>query len=122
VACLAERVGIVIWLMRGCGLRIEEALAVHREDFRSRKILRITGQATRDGRRKVALKSRKAGESREVPVPGWLWAMVKDLPEGPLCPGRDRPYAPYDTVRRAIQAAAWKAGIPDGFRAHSLRH
>lgn len=37
-----------MWLMRGCGLRIEEALAVHYEDFLSPRILRLTGQASRE--------------------------------------------------------------------------
>jgi len=37
--------GIVVWVMPGCGLGIEEALAVHREEFRSLRILRLTGQA-----------------------------------------------------------------------------
>jgi integrase len=62
------------------------------------------------------------GEYRDVVVPGWLWQMVRDLPGGPLCPGNDRPYALYETVRRRIQGAAKGAGIPAGFRPHSLRH
>ena len=45
ISQVADRCGIVVWLMRGCGLRIEEALGVHREDFRSPRILRLTGQA-----------------------------------------------------------------------------
>ena len=55
-------------------------------------------------------------------VPGWLWEMVRDLADGPLCPGNDRPYAVYETVRRQIQGAAKRAGISVGFRPHSLRH
>ncbi len=119
---VAKAAGIAVWLMRGCGLRIEEALGVHREDFRSPRILRLNGQASRDGRSKVPLKHCKRGEYRDVVVPGWLWEMVRDLPEGPLCPGNDRPYALYETVRQRIQGAAKSAGIPAGFRPHSLRH
>jgi integrase len=123
VSAVAESAGIVVWLMRGCGLRIEEALAVHREDFLSSRTLRLTGQASRDGRAKLPLKHRKAGEYRDVPVPGWLWEKVKDLPAGPLIPGnRDRMYQLYGTVLAVFQAAAGKAGIPAGFRPHSLRH
>jgi integrase len=122
VGQVAGASGIVVWLMRGCGLRIEEALGVHREEFRSPRVLRLTGQASRDGRRKVPLKHRKRGEYRDAVVPGWLWQMVRDLPGGPLCPGNDRPYALYETVRRRIQGAAKGAGIPAGFRPHSLRH
>ncbi len=119
---VAENAGIVVWLMRGCGLRIEEALGVHREDFRTSRILRLTGQASRDGKSKLPLKHRKRGEYRDVIVSAWLWELVKDLPEGPLCPGNDRRYALYETVRRQFQGAARRAGIAAGFRPHSLRH
>jgi integrase len=119
---VADRCGIVVWLMRGCGLRIEEALGVHREDFRSPRILRLTGQASRDGSKKLPLKHRKHGEYRDVAVPGRLWEMVKDLPEGPLCPGNYRLYPLYETVRQQFQGSAKHAGIPAGFRPHSLRH
>jgi integrase len=119
---VAEVAGLAVWLMRGCGLRIEEALAVHREDFLSARRLRVCGQASRDGRRKVALKHRKPGEFRDVPVPGWLWELVKDLPDGPLCPGNGRPYQVYNTVYEAHQRAAEGAGIAAGFKPHSLRH
>jgi integrase len=103
-------------------MRIEEALGVHREEFRSPRVLRLTGQASRDGRKKVPLKHRKRGEYRDVIVPAWLWEMVKGQPEGPLCRGNDRPYAVYETVRAGFQNAAKRAGIPSGFRPHSLRH
>jgi integrase len=119
---IADRCGIAVWLMRGCGLRIEEVIGVHREDFRSPRILRLTGQASRDGREKLPLEHRKRGEYRDVVVPAWLWEMVKDLPEGPLCPGTDRLYAGYKTVLWQFQGAAKRAGIPAGFRPHSLRH
>jgi integrase len=123
VSAIAESVGIVVWLMRGCGLRIEEALAVHREEFLSPRTLHLTGQASRDGREKLPLKHRKAGEYRDVPVPAWLWDKVKDLPPGPLVPGNnDRPYQLYNTVLHAFRNAADKVEIPAGFRPHSLRH
>ena len=119
---VAAVAGIAVWLMRGCGLRIEEALGVHKEDFLSPRKLRVSGQASRDGHRKVALKHRKPGEFRDVPVPGWLWDLVKDLPEGPLCPGNGRTYAVYASVHGTHQRAARRAGIPAGFTPHSLRH
>jgi integrase len=116
--------GICVWLMRGCGLRIEEALAVCKEDFKGNgSYLRVSGQASRDGRKKVPLKHRKQGEFRDVPVPSWLWDMVKDMPDGPLMPGSgDRQFAIYVTVFRRFKLAASLAGIPDGFTPHSLRH
>ena len=116
--------GVCVWLMRGCGLRIEEALAVEKKDFRDNgTILRVYQQATRDGRETVPLKKRKRGEYRDIPVPTWLWDMVKDLPDGPLMPGNgDRKYQLYGTVYDRFMNAAKAAGIPAGFTPHSLRH
>ena len=115
--------GICVWLMRGCGLRIEEALAVCKEDFKDNgSYLRVMWQATRDGRKKVPLKARKQGEYRDVPVPSWLWAMVKDMPEGPLMPGNGRMFQQGNTIYARFIRAADAAGIPDGFHPHSLRH
>lgn len=123
VAAVAGAAGIAVWLMRGCGLRIEEALAAERADFRDNgTILRVSRQSTRDGRVKAPLKYRKPAEFRDVPVPGWLWELVRGLPDGPLCPGRDRLYRPYRTVLNAFSRSAARAGIPDGFTPHSLRH
>lgn len=123
VAQVAGAAGIAVWLMRGCGLRIEEALAVERAGFREGgTVLRVSGQATRDGRGRVPVKFRRPGEYRDVPVPGWLWHVVQAMPDGPLCPGRDRLYRPYRTAHNAFTAAAARAGIPRGFTPHSLRH
>jgi hypothetical protein len=48
---------------------------------------------------------------------------VKDLPDGPLCPGNgDRLYQQYNTVEHQAKTRAAKAGILAGFRPHSLRH
>ena len=91
VAALAAECGIVVWLMRACGLRINEALSVERRDFRENgTMLRVIGQASLDGTRKVPLKHRRAGEFRDVPVPGYLWEMVRDLPARPAVPQRQR--------------------------------
>ena len=116
--------GICVWLMRGCGVRIEEALAVEKKDFRDNgTILRVCQQATRDGRETAPLKKRKRGEYRDVPVPTWLWDIVKDLPDGPLMPGNgDRTYQLYGTVYDRFMNAAKAAGIRAGFTPHSLRH
>lgn len=118
--------GICVWLMRGCGLRIRESLAVEKEDFRvtkdKRVILRVSGQTSRDGKAKVPLKKRLEGEYRDVAVPAWLWEKVKDMPAGPLMPGNGRRYEVYATVNRRFMTAAKAAGIPSGFTPHSLRH
>jgi len=115
--------GLCVWLMRGCGLRIEEALAVAKEDFiEDGTVLRVAWQASRDGKRREPLKHRKAGEYRDVPVPSWLWEMVKDLPDGPLIAGNGRLFQQYGTILFRFTHAAEVAGIPDGFTPHSLRH
>jgi integrase len=124
VSAVAEVAGICVWLMRGCGLRIEEALAVAKSDFRENgTILRVACQATRDGSGTAPLKKRKAGEYRDVPVPTWLWDMIRDLPDGPLTPGNgERRFQLYGTVYERFMNAARNAGIPAGFTPHSLRH
>lgn len=119
--------GICVWLMRGCGLRIEEALGVEKADFRTtpdeRVILRCQRQASPDGRASGPLKMRREGHYRDVPVPAWLWEMIKDMPDGPLMPGNgDRRYQQYATVYRRFTTCAAAAGIPKGFTPHSLRH
>ena len=115
--------GLCVWLMRGCGLRIEEALAVSKEDFiEDGTVLRVAWQASGDGGKREPLKHRKAGEYRDVPVPSWLWEMVRDMPDGPLIPGNNRPFQQYGTIYFRFMHAAEAAGIADGFSPHSLRH
>ncbi len=113
---------LTIWLMRGCGLRIEEALAVQRSCFRDGgAVLRVYEQASRDGKKTRPLKHRKAGEYRDIPVPDYLWAMVKGLPDGYLF-REDGLFPSYGSYRHGFNANARKAGIPAGFTPHSLRH
>lgn len=116
--------GPVVWLMRGCGLRISEALAVHKEDFREDgTVLRVSGQTMAKESRKVPLKRRKAGEYRDVPVPAYLWSIIKEKPDGPVCPDpKTGGYIRYSTVFRRFIRARTMLGIPDGFTPHSLRH
>jgi hypothetical protein len=64
---------LTIWLMRGSGLRIEEAIAAQKSCFRDNgTVLRVFEQASRDGRNTRPLKHRKAGEYRDTPVPAYL--------------------------------------------------
>ncbi len=80
-------------------------------------------QASRDGRSKFPLKHRKRGEYRDVPVPAWLWEMVKDMPDGPLMPGPNgKMFHAYTSVHHRFTNAASAAGVPAGFTPHSLRH
>ena len=115
--------GLCVWLMRGCGLRIEEALAVSKEDFiEDGTVLRVAWQASGDGTKREPLKHRKAGEYRDVPVPSWLWEMVEDMPDGPLIPGNGKLFQRYGSVYFRFMRATEVAGIADGFTPHSLRH
>lgn len=123
---VAERLGdleLTIWLMRGVGVRIQEALAVKRENFMADgTMLRITEQATRDGRGTMHLKQRKPGEHRDMPVPSYLWDMVKDLPDGYLFQRPNGKLPLYKTYLLRFWDARQQAGIAEGFTPHSLRH
>lgn len=110
------------WLMRGCGLRIGEALAVQKSCFRDGgTVLRVFEQASPDGTKTGPLKHRKAGEYRDIPVPAYLWAMVKDLPDGYFFKAGGK-FPAYRSYLRSFSLHAGKAGIPGSFTPHSLRH
>ncbi|HXC80643.1 MAG TPA: hypothetical protein VNV62_02235 [Trebonia sp.] len=82
VTVLAEHVGICVWLQRTMGLRIREALGVEKKDFiDGGKTLRLRWQSSRDGHSRVPLKKRRAGQYRDIPVPAFVWNLVKDMPE-----------------------------------------
>jgi integrase len=122
---LAEGLGsrrLAIWLMRGCGLRIQEALAVKKADFRDGgRTLRVYEQAKRNGVGTMPLKHRKAGQYRDIPVPGYLWLMVRDLPDGYLLMVNGK-FPLYNSFLNGFKRHADMAGIPAGFTPHSLRH
>jgi len=102
-----------IWIMRGCGLRPGEVLAVKRENFVNGR-LRIDEQVQQP-RKVVPLKARKPGEYRDIPVPSYVRAVIQDLPPGYLFP--DVSYASFGhAFREAAKAAGW-ASHP-----HWLRH
>jgi integrase len=116
------RYPLTIWLMRGCGLRIEETLAVQKSCFRDGgTVLRVFEQASRDGRKTRPLKHRKAGEYRDIPVPAYLWEMVRNLPDGYFFKADDK-FPIYSSYRHSFNLNASKAGIPASFTPHSLRH
>jgi integrase len=117
-------VGMAAWLQRTMGLRISEALGVERSDFKARNgsvYLRLREQASEDGTKRVSLKHRKAGEGRDVPVPPAVWAVVKDMPDGPLCPGVRSRYLAYNTAWGRFSVIT-EALCIEGFTTHSLRH
>lgn len=118
VAALPEEYRLTVWLMRGCGLRISEALAVRSDDF-TNGTLRVSRQLLRNksyGR----LKHRKPGDYRDVPVPAYVAEKAAEAPVTPdgyyFAPGHVRTYS------KRFAAARQAAGIPDSFTPHSLRH
>ena len=109
--------GLCVWLMRGCGLRIEEALAVGKDDFiEDGHVLRVAWQASGDGKTRQPLKHRKPGEYRDVPVPSWLWDMVRDMPDGPLIPGNGRLFQQYGTIYFRFSAPLRRPALMTGSR------
>lgn len=115
--------GLTVWLMRGCGLRISEALAVQKSCFRDGgKTLRIFEQVTPDGTGTAPLKHRRAGEYRDIPVPAYLWEMVRGLPDGYLFRRSGGRFPVYMTYLNAFKREARSAGIAARFTPHSLRH
>ena len=104
--------GLTIWLMRGCGLRIQEALAVQKSCFRDGgRTLRVYEQVNRYSTGTMALKHRKLGQYRDIPVPGYLWEMARDLPAGYLfC--RDGVFSKYNAYLDTFKRHARKAGFP----------
>ena len=104
--------------MAGTGLRISECLAVRRDGFLDGgKRLRVREQVSRAGGY-GPLKGRRPGEYRDVPVPAWLWAKVTDhRADGYLFPGTT-----YSGYRHRFHTAVAKAGLPEGFTVHQLRH
>lgn len=115
---MPEPYGLSVYVMRGCGLRISEALAVERQNFRRDGLsLAFCEQMSPDGTERIPLKHRNAGEVRTVPVPPYVWDQVQDLGSGPICPPvRRRNYMDWFNRAKA------QAGIEGHFTPHSLRH
>jgi integrase len=106
--------GYTVWLMRGCGLRIGEALAVTGEQLLN-GTLRISEKREADGSY-GPLKARQPGDYRDIPLPRY----VKD--KAPRASGRLFPPIAQSSYRWRFRAACRKAGIPATFTPHSLRH
>ena len=122
VEAMPAHLRLAVWLMRGCGLRLGEALAVRADAFTDGR-LRITEQATPTGAL-TPLKSRKAGDYRDIPVPAYVTAKLAEHPvkTGYLFPGRRAVTMHRVTFGQAFRDAAKVAGLPPSFTPHSLRH
>jgi integrase len=122
---LAAAAGIAVYLMTDCGLRPSEALAVHREDFITvdgEVMLRVSRQASRDGSTDYSCKDRDISEYRDTIVSSRVWDLVKDLPPGPVQPGRSKTYMMYEAFRQKFMRAAKREGLPSWYTPHSCRH
>lgn len=120
---LPGNLSLTVWLMRGCGLRISEALAVRKQSFRANgTTLRVNEQVKEDGNGTMPLKHRATGAWRDIPVPGYVWAMVRDLPDGYLFIRQSGRFPIYRSYLKAFTTARDTVGIADGFTPHSLRH
>jgi integrase len=119
---------LTIWLMRGCGLRIGEALAVNERGISSGR-LRVSEQVVDKPPRLGPLKSRKPGESREVPLPAYVASRIEThiaehgaTSDGYLFRGRSHVYVKYASYYETFIKQRDKAGLPPEFTPHDLRH
>ena len=117
-----------IWLMRGCGLRIGEALAGAESSVRG-SLLRVSAQMYDRPPRIGPMKHRKPGEYRDVPLPDYVAKRIAAHIEahgtgrdGLLFQGRVQELPSQHTVRTSFMAATREAGLPLEFTPHSLRH
>lgn len=125
---MAKDWALCVWLMRGCGLRIGEALAVSQASVRDH-VLRVSEQVYDQPPRLGPLKHRKPGEYRDVPLPLYVAERINDhdtihgaAAEGYLFRGRNQALPSQHTVRTQFMSAAKAAGLPRKFTPHDLRH
>ena len=110
---LPEPYGYTVYLMRGCGLRIGEALGCTSGDFLN-GTLRLSRQMDLAGEL-VPLKHRSADDFRDIPVPQYVY---KTAPYGW---GHFKATPRYSYQER-FNRARKQAELPDGFTPHTLRH
>lgn len=107
-----------IYFMRGCGLRLGEALGVRADDFGDGSpvpegTLRLARQLSPDGKMLIPLKHRSEDDFRDIPVPGYVITHGADVPVAQVSHRQYR-----DWFNRARDAA----GLPKEFTPHTLRH
>jgi integrase len=127
---LATEIGpdyaLLICLGRYAGLRIGEALGVNRADVIAKRsgnrivrVLRVSRQRMADGSLDV-LKSKQAHESRDIPLVPVLADMLASAPAD--AEGYYFPHAWRGSAQKRFLHARKRAGLPDGFTFHKLRH
>lgn len=120
---LGERYGLLVWLGRYAGLRIGESLGVRRDDvidgIDGGKVLVLRRQRLSDGTL-APLKSRKAGDSRRIPIGPFLAARLAET-----ATDADGYYFGAEwrsTVMDHWERARDAAGLPRSYVTHMLRH
>lgn len=108
--------GFTIYLMRGCGLRLGEALGVRRDDFRA-GTLRLARQANPVGYH-APLKHRREDEFRDIPVPSYV---LDQRPPDFMQNDSLRPVS-HRQYREWFNKARDAAELPPEFTPHTLRH
>ena len=116
---------LAVWLARGCGLRVSEALGVRLSDF-SDGWLTVRRQVS-SGTSMTPLKGRKPGEGRHIPVPRFVAEkLAQHVSEHGvtdfLFTGSRSMYAPPTSFHAAFRKAVSDAGLPAEVRFHDLRH
>jgi integrase len=110
--------GLAVRIMRSTGMRVSECLALRTSDFLTtvdgHTIVHVSRQIQNG--QIVPLKHRRDFTGRDIPVTASLAALVKERPAGDLFTCR------YTSFRDRFNRAARKAGLPQGFTPHQLRH
>ena len=107
---------VVILLLYGVGLRINEALSLKRKDFPNEEWLRVVG---------------KGNKYRDVPVLPEIVKKIKTYLD--ICPFNQRPNDPMflgkrggplspRIIQRRIEKIRYRLGLPDYTTPHALRH
>jgi integrase len=127
-AAMPPEWSLAVWLARGLGLRNGEVRAVKLADFSAdMKSITIRRQVE-TGTTVKALKARKSGDGRTIPVPALIAEKVREhvaahgTRDGYLLGGKRTAFIPESSFNAAWTAAKKAAGMPAGFRFHDLRH
>lgn len=110
--------GFTVYLMRGCGLRLGEALGVAADDIAA-TVLRLSCQLAPDGSSRIPLKHRDGDAYRDIPVPKYV---LDARPDAFVMSMNGFPSISHRQYRDYFNRARDKAGLPDTLTPHTLRH
>lgn len=125
---LKPQLELTVYLMRGCGLRISEALAVSVNDFSADGATLRVHQQVQSSTSLGPLKARSEADGRTVMVPAWLWRKVQahvteyGTHDGGYLFGSEGRWVTYSGQHARFGRAVAGAGLPARFTEHHLRH